>query len=112
MEGCVYQITEGDLYGKRVLTFSFIYKTTTMNLHKENSLVEIYSGDIVEAGMIKSMLESEGIKAFLKDEIMGTLMPWWVTPGGAGSVRVIVPHDDVERSRLVVEEYEKNVKGK
>lgn len=82
-----------------------------MNLHKESNLVEIYSGDIVEAGMIKSMLESEGIIAFLKDEIMGTLMPWWVTPGGAGSVRVIVPGEEVERARLVVEEYEKNVKG-
>lgn len=82
-----------------------------MNLHKESSLVEIYSGDIVEAGMIKSMLESEDIKAFLKDEIMGTLMPWWVTPGGAGSVRVIVTQEDAERARLVVQEYEKNVKG-
>lgn len=82
-----------------------------MNTHKESSLTEIYSGDIVEAGMIKSMLESEGIHAFLKDEIMGTLMPWWVTPGGAGSVRVIVSQEDAERSRLVVEEYEKNVRG-
>jgi hypothetical protein len=82
-----------------------------MNTHNENSLTEIYSGDIVEAGMIKSMLESSDIKAFLKDEIMGTLMPWWVTPGGAGSVRVIVRREDAEQARLIVEEYEKNVKG-
>jgi hypothetical protein len=82
-----------------------------MNTHNESSLTEIYSGDIVEAGMIKSMLESEGIHTFLKDEIMGTLTPWWVTPGGAGSVRVIVPQEDAERARLVVEEYEKNVRG-
>jgi hypothetical protein len=81
-----------------------------MNTHNESSLVEIYSGDIVEAGMIKSMLESSDIKAFLKDEIMGTLMPWWVTPGGAGSVRVIVAQPDAEQARAIVEEYEKNVK--
>lgn len=83
-----------------------------MSTHKESSLTEIYSGDIVEAGMIKSLLESERIKAFLKDEIMGTLMPWWVTPGGAGSVRVMVPHDDAERAREIVAEYEKKIREK
>lgn len=82
-----------------------------MSIHNESNPVEIYAGDIIEAGMVKSMLEDSGIKAYLKDEIMGTLGPWWTTPGGAGSVRVIVAQPDAEQARAIVEEYEKNVKN-
>jgi hypothetical protein len=82
-----------------------------MSTNEESRTVEIYAGNIVEAGMVKSMLESSDIKAYLKDEIMGTLGPWWVSPGGAGSVRVIVSSQDAERARLVVEEYEKNARN-
>lgn len=88
-----------------------LHKNSIMNTHKESSLVEIFSGDIIEAGMVKSLLEDSGIHAYLKDEIMGTLGPWWTTPGGAGSVRVIVAGSDAEGARLIVEEYERNIKN-
>ena len=64
--------------------------------------VEVYSGTAWHAGMVKSLLESEGIEAFLRDEIMGTLNPWWTAPGGAGSVRVFVSGLDYEKAKQVV----------
>jgi len=76
----------------------------------ETNLVEIYAGNILEAGFIQSMLESAGINAFLKDEIMGTLIPWWAAPGGAGAVKVIISNDDLEKAKLIVAEYQQNIK--
>jgi len=77
-----------------------------MNEHANQHLAEAYSSDIIEAGLVQSLLQSEGIQAFLKDEIMGTLMPWWTAPGGAGSVRVMVPEADFARARQVIAEFE------
>ncbi len=72
--------------------------------------VEIYSGDIMQAGFLKSLLENAEIKAYLKDEIMGTLNPWFASPGGAGAVKVLVAGNDAERARAIAEEFEKNTK--
>jgi len=56
----------------------------------ETKPVEVYSGTPWQAGMIKSLLENAEIKAFMQDVIMGTLNPWWTSPGGAGPTRVFV----------------------
>ena len=40
---------------------------------------------------------------------MGTLNPWWVAPGGAGAVKVVISNLDYERAKLIVEEYQKNI---
>lgn len=67
--------------------------------------VEVYSGNAWQAGMVKSLLENAEINCFLQDEIMGTLNSWWTAPGGAGSVRVFVSHDDYEKAKVVVESF-------
>jgi len=41
----------------------------------------IFVGTAWEAGIVKSLLENAEIEALLKDEIMGTLNPWWTAPG-------------------------------
>ncbi|MCX6287639.1 MAG: DUF2007-related protein [Bacteroidetes bacterium] len=70
--------------------------------------VEIYSGSIWEAEMVKSLLENAEIETFLQDENTGTLAPWYTAGGGAGSVKVVVSNLDFEKAKLIVEEYEKN----
>jgi hypothetical protein len=81
-----------------------------MKTNEEIEPVEIFSGTTWQAGMVKSLLEDAEIEAFLKDEIMGTLNPWWTAPGGAGAVSVFVSNQDYDKARLIVEEYEKNSK--
>lgn len=71
--------------------------------------VEVYAGTNIQAGMVKSLLENAGIFAFLKDEIIGTLNPWWSDPGGAGPVRVFVSELDLELALEVVRQYEENI---
>ena len=80
-------------------------------MKKDNEIkpVEVYSGTIWEAEMVKSLLEDAEIETFLKDEFSGTIVPWNTAPGGVGSVKVIVSSLDNEKAKLIVEEYVKNI---
>jgi len=70
--------------------------------------VEVYAGTAWQAGMVKSLLENAEIEAFLKDEIIGTLSPWWTAPGGAGAVKVFVSDRDWDKAKEIVEVFEKH----
>jgi len=52
--------------------------------------IEVFAGNIVEVGLVQSLLDKEGIQSWLKDEVMGTLNPWYTSPGGAGAIKVLV----------------------
>ncbi len=82
-----------------------------MKTNKEIKPVKIFSGKPWQAGMVKSLLENAEIETFIKDEIIGTLNPWWTAPGGVGSVKVFVSSADYDKAKIVVDEYEKNLKG-
>ena len=81
-----------------------------MKTKDENKPVEVFAGTALQAGMVKSLLENAEIHAFLKDDIIGTLHPWNAVPGGAGAVKVFVSSADFENARIVVSEYEENLK--
>ena len=72
--------------------------------------VEVFAGTLVQATLVKSLLENAEIDAYLKDEFAGTLYPWHTTPGGVGAVKVYVSSLDHEKARIVVDEYESNTK--
>ncbi|HRY33584.1 MAG TPA: DUF2007 domain-containing protein [Bacteroidales bacterium] len=72
--------------------------------------VEVFCGTPWQAGMVKSMLESAGIDAYLQDMIMGTMNPWWTAPGGAGAVRLFVASTDAAEAKSIVEDYENNLR--
>ena len=82
-----------------------------MNTDKENKPIEVFAGTAMQATMLKSLLENADIDAYLKDEFTGVLTPWNTSPGGVGAVRVLVSARDYEKAQLVVDEYERNVKG-
>ena len=72
-------------------------------------MIGIFAGTPWQAGMVKSLLEDAGIQAFLADEIIGTLNPWWTAPGGAGAIKVRISSADYEQAKLIVEEYQRNL---
>lgn len=80
-----------------------------MGKAKENEIVEIFSGSIMDAEIVKSILEDSEIKAFLKDEFAGTLAPWQVSSGGVGSVKVVISNLDYDKAKPIIEEYRKNI---
>jgi hypothetical protein len=65
-------------------------------LHEDFSIV--YSGTIVQADLLKCLLEGAGIHAVLENEFIGMIAPY-VSPGGAGAVKVLIPNSDIEESR-------------
>lgn len=81
-----------------------------MKKNKESNPVEVFAGTAVQASLVKSLLENAEIKAYLKDEFTGVLYPWHTTPGGVGAVKIFVSGRDHEKARIVVEEYERNIK--
>jgi len=80
-----------------------------MKTNKGNDLIEVFAGSFIEAETIRSLLETSEIEAFLKDEFIGTIAPWHVSAGGAGSVKVVISNDDYDRAKLIIEEYSKNI---
>ena len=69
--------------------------------------VVVFEGNDWEAAMVKSLLANAEIEVFTRDERMGVIAPWNASPGGAGSVKVIVSNVDLEKAREVVTEFEK-----
>ena len=67
---------------------------------KENEPVVIYSGNIVEADLVKSFLEAEGVMAFLQDQHIGSLVPFLGT-----AVKVSVPARDFRRAQEIVNQF-------
>ncbi len=74
-----------------------------MSLSEEPVIV--HAGNSIEAGFVKSLLEEYGIVARLQDELMGTLAPWYVTPGGLGAVKVVVTRSNYERAKAIIAEF-------
>ena len=72
--------------------------------------VEVFAGTAVQATLVKSLLENAEIDAYLKDEFTGVLYPWHSSPGGVGAVKVLVSSVDQVKARIVVDEYENNLK--
>ena len=80
-----------------------------MNNKDEIEPVEVFAGTTWQAELLKSLLEDSGIEAFIIDEIMGTLNPWWTGPGGFGSVKVFVSTQDLDKAKPVVEKFQKQL---
>jgi|WetSurMetagenome_2_1015567.scaffolds.fasta_scaffold228358_1 hypothetical protein len=89
----------------------YYHQFNHMKSDKENNPVEVFRGTMMQASIVKSLLENAEIEVFLKDEFIGTLDPWYAAPGGAGAVKVFVSDLDYEKAKLVVDEYEKNLEG-
>jgi hypothetical protein len=79
-------------------------------MSNESAFVVVFVGHTVEADFLKSLLESEGIKVFLRNEAMGTIAPFYVEAAGAGAVKVVVQRDDLDIAAPIVREFVENSK--
>jgi hypothetical protein len=67
--------------------------------------VEVFSGTLWQADIIKDMLMDNDIVAYLGDEIWGMDAPIQTAPEAVGSVSVFVDREDREDAKIVVERY-------
>jgi hypothetical protein len=73
-----------------------------MSHQDDYKTIEIFAGNIIEAGMVKHILSSHGIESDLRDELLGMLAPWVASPGGAGAVKVLVSIDDAQAATDII----------
>ena len=73
---------------------------------KVNEWVVVYSGTIIEADLLRCLLDGEGIDSRLQNEALGMIAPY-IFPGGAG-VDVAIARQDLDKARPIVEDYAKN----
>ena len=78
-----------------------------MKKPKDSEPVLVFTGQSWEAEMLKNIMESNGIEAYINNEYIGTLLPFYTTPG-MGAVRLVVPKSDYENARNIVAEFEKD----
>lgn len=80
-----------------------------METDNEITPVEVFSGTIWQAEMLKNLLEDAEIKVYLKDEINGTIFPFLTSPGGVGAVSVVVSSVDYDNAKTIVDDYKNNL---
>jgi hypothetical protein len=68
--------------------------------------VVVYSGNIVEADLLKCLLDGEGVLSRLENENIGMIAPY-LSPAGAG-VKLAVDAADLDKARPIVEDYVRN----
>ena len=70
--------------------------------HSDTEIMVIFSGSPFDAGIVKEILVDHGIEAFTRNELMGTIAPWYVSSGGVDPVEVeILRKDQVQASQLI-----------
>ncbi len=69
-------------------------------------LVSVFSGNYLQAQIVKGRLETEGVPAMLRYEGAGLI--YGVTVDGLGEARVMVPEDLAEQAETILadQEYE------
>ncbi len=77
---------------------------------KEITPIEIFTGTVWQAGMLKNLLETADIKVYLRDEINGTIFPFLTSFDGAGVVKVVVASSDYEKAKEIVNSFKENLK--
>ena len=75
-----------------------------MIMDKNQKIVTIATGNITDLDLIKNILETNGIKSYLKDESLGRWAPHIASPGAVGAVKIAVAESNVSRAKAIVME--------
>jgi len=70
----------------------------------KSNLVSVYSGNYLQAQIVKGRLESEGVPCLLRYE--GAGLVYGVTVDGLGEARVMVPEALAEEAKAIVADQE------
>jgi len=74
-------------------------------MNDQDDLKNVFTGSVLEADFIKSLLEESGIGAMVRNTMGESLVAGWVSggPEDAGLVYVIESHE--QEAKRIIEEY-------
>lgn len=84
----------------------WILKEDFMETKGKDNYVEVFGGSPWEAEVVKGLLESNNIQAFLKDETMGSVTSPYA--GLGGEMKVLVNEADYGKAVQLVNEKDKS----
>ena len=70
-------------------------------------MIEIYRGSPIHTMNICNLLKNSGIEVFIINELMASIEPWVLSPGGSGSMILNVNANDVEKAISLIDDYDK-----
>ena len=71
-------------------------------MNNQGEIVEVFSGDLYQATMVKDLLESNGIEVFIENKLMSVIEPWIVSPGGIVLVNVKIFGSDYTKAQELI----------
>ena len=71
-------------------------------------LKNVFTGSVLEADFIKSMLEESGIGAMVRNTMGESIVAGWVSGGPEDSGLVYVTESHEQEAKKIIEEYLKN----
>lgn len=75
-------------------------------MSNEEKLIVVFTGNHAKAGLIKSVLENEGVAAFLLDAITGSMASIYTGSGIYQSVKVAVRNKDLAKAEELIQQIE------
>ena len=71
----------------------------------DSEIIVIFEGNQIDADIIKDLLIDNGIHANLKNQFMGTIAPWQVSPGGYKPIKVEILSKDEDKALELIKEF-------
>ena len=78
-----------------------------MNEIMNSEIVVAFEGNQIEAELIRGLLIDNGIQINIQNELMGTIAPWQVSPGGFNPVKIEVASKDRDKALELIKEFKK-----
>ena len=70
----------------------------------DDEWVVLYTGQILEMDLLKSLLEGSGVECRLQNEVIGMTFPH-LSLGGLAPVKVLIPRQDARQAGAVLRDY-------
>lgn len=74
----------------------------------DSELIVVYKGKPMDAEIVSEILNDNGIMAKMKNQLMGTIAPWYVSPGGCDPVEVEILQKNKEKALTLINEFNKS----
>lgn len=74
-------------------------------MNENESIVCVFTGSVLEADFIKSLLEESGIGAMVRNTMGESLVAGWVSGGPEDSGLVYVIENHEQEAKKIIEEY-------
>lgn len=71
----------------------------------KSEIIIIFEGNQIDSVIIKDLLIDNGINANLKNQLMGTIAPWQVSPGGFEPIKVEILSKDKDKALELIKEF-------